>query len=63
MKNKIFDIITNYFVNEGINKILLEDEEYAGVIRQAAPQMLDVMPCRTPAIITSSARDSSFQSS
>ena len=34
MEDNIFDIITNYSVNEGINKILLEDEEYRKIQKE-----------------------------
>ena len=34
MGDNIFDIITNYSVNEGINKILLEDEEYRKIQKE-----------------------------
>lgn len=39
MESKIFDIITDYSVNEGINKILLEDEEYAGIQKEIDGQI------------------------
>lgn len=34
MGDNIFDIITNYSVNEGINKSLLEDEEYRKIQKE-----------------------------
>ncbi len=34
MGDNIFDIITDYSVNEGINKILLEDEEHAEIQKE-----------------------------
>lgn len=34
MGDNIFDIITNYSVNEGIDKILLEDDEYIGIQKE-----------------------------
>ncbi len=34
MGDNIFDIITNYSVNEGINKILLGDEEYIKIQKE-----------------------------
>lgn len=38
MENSIFDIIMNYFVNEGMNKILLEDGEYIGLQKEIDEQ-------------------------
>ena len=38
MENSIFDIIMNYFVNEEMNKILLEDEEYIGIKKEIDEQ-------------------------
>lgn len=34
MGDNIFDIITDYSVNEGHNRILLEDEEYAEIQKE-----------------------------
>lgn len=34
MGDNIFDIITDYSVNEGINKILLEDKKYAEIQKE-----------------------------
>lgn len=39
MENSIFDVITNYSVNEGIDKILLEDAEYIGIQKEIDEQM------------------------
>lgn len=38
MENSIFDIIMNYSVNEEMNKILLEDEEYIGIQKEIDEQ-------------------------
>lgn len=39
MENSIFDIIMNYSVNEGINKVLLENEEYIGIQKEIDGQI------------------------
>lgn len=39
MEDNIFDIITNYSVNEGINKILLGDEEYIKIQKEIDEQI------------------------
>lgn len=34
MGENIFDMITNYSVNEGLDKILFENEEYTGIQKE-----------------------------
>jgi hypothetical protein len=38
MGDNIFDIIMDYSVNEGMNKILLENEEYIGIQKEIDEQ-------------------------
>ena len=44
MENSIFDIIMNYSVNEEMNKILLEDEEYIGIQKEIDEQTEEYDP-------------------
>lgn len=44
MENSIFDIIMNYSVNEEMNKILLEDEEYIGIQKEIDEQTEEYAP-------------------